>query len=230
MRIELNAISTQAVNEIKELAIFAEASKYIYQHFTSTAEDIRDVEIKPNVNYGVSVEELIEQISNGTITNKLYENVIVRAYGTLEVYIQKVVSLIINENTSIFLKGISIPLTTLIDGDIDKLIQGYINRSVFEKMSNKNMYDAISSVLKTLNVDLGLISVHESDVRDIYALRNLIAHKNCEIDSKFLEIYSHNSSLVVGEKLKIEYENMTSVVNRINKFMSAVHKTVARIN
>jgi hypothetical protein len=223
---QIKTIFKSSSSDIKELAVFAEASKYIYKHFTSTVDAIKSEKLSKNLNYDIKIDDVVDLILNDTITTKLYENVIVRAYGILEVYIQTIADNLINSYPTFFVGQKEIKLSQLFEGDVEKLKQGIINESIAKYTSNKNMYEASINLLKPFNLEISNLKNYERTIKDIYALRNLIVHKNCIIDSKFLDNYSNSKDLKLGTRLIIEYKNMTATVNKITEFIREFNKVI----
>jgi hypothetical protein len=213
--------------DIGELARFAEASEYIYKHFSITAEELKNEKL-PNLTKIVKVEEVIESIVNHSVLVLLYENVIVRAYGTLEVFVGKVIDAIIRDSPIDFIERKKIDLSDLYEGDIEKLKEGFIEKAITDATSNKSMYVSIENIFNTTGIDLGMIKVSKDHVKDIYLLRNLIVHKNCLIDKKFIDNYSLTDNWAVGEKLICEYKTMSDSVNRLCQFVRGVSNSILK--
>ncbi|OMF16588.1 hypothetical protein BK131_00900 [Paenibacillus amylolyticus] len=227
LKTDIQNLGNEAVNNIKELTIFAEASKYIYLSFMNSASNISEDDFQLKINFDVKIEDIVEQIQDNTITTKLYENGIIRAYGILEVYIQGIASLLVNKYPLKHVKNTpGLKLHDIFNANIQDMKQMHINNTINELTRSKNMYEVYSNLASPHNLDTSETTSFNVDIKNIYALRNLIAHRNCVIDSKFIDLYSHSSSLVEGEKLKIEYENMTSTVNKIYRFMKSIHKAL----
>ncbi|MDQ0170520.1 hypothetical protein [Paenibacillus tundrae] len=84
---KVNLLGVEAVKNIKELTIFAEASKFIYKEFMNSANNINEDDFSLQINFDVTIKDIVKQIEDDTLTTKLYESVIIRAYGILEIYI-----------------------------------------------------------------------------------------------------------------------------------------------
>ncbi|WP_307215123.1 hypothetical protein [Paenibacillus tundrae] len=121
-----------------------------------------------------------------------------------------------------------IKLHDIFNANIQEMKQKHIDNTVNKLIRNKNMYEVYNILASPHNLDNSETTSFKMAVNDIYALRNLIAHKNGIIDSKFLDLYSENKELIVGEKLKIEYKHMTTTVNKLYRFMESIHNAMLK--
>lgn len=149
--IDLINIENKTIEDIKELVIFTAASGFIYNHFSNN--NLNKDEVLKGISYTVKIEEIIERINNQSIHTQLYENVYIRAYGILDVCVSRVASLLINKHPLKYLKDQNISFLHILEGDIEKLKEGKIQKAINEFSMNKNAFLALQDLLDVFEID-----------------------------------------------------------------------------
>ena len=141
---------------------------------------------------------------------KSCSNSIVSLITIVEVYLRDLVEWIFSEKPEIFKSSKEIKLTykEIIDSNIEnQYLKTMIVEKTWNDISRKNLANSIIELFeKIFNWDLSKMASELGSLKDLSAIRNIIAHNNSRINQIFLNTISTPEKYNLGDELIINPE------------------------